>query len=503
MEKLTLSDIPYVILQAGGRGSRMGKYTYNKPKCLLKINNETLLDRTLSVFQDKQVIIIGDYQYQTLEAYLKLSNWTNWQLIKSQEPTTASGIETAAALIPPNTPFIVSWCDLWWTAAPEFSCTTELNVGVTNQFPCRWSFQQGQLVPQPTSTTGVAGFFVFRDNSKFHDVPVDQSLVRGFLSKWDTTQVSGFELTNCVEIGNAAVYEQLSQDRNRWFNDVKITSHTVEKTARDPKYQKLLDSEILWYTALQNSTVNVPRLLNTSPLTLSRISGSHPWEATQDKADIVTAISDQLTQLHQITQQESTSSDCWQMYQNKPFARMKTVANLIPLFKNSELRINGEQCLNPIYQMELFQKFTVDSVPQEFTMIHGDPTFSNTLIDSEGSAWLFDPRGEFGNQKLLGDPAYDWAKLYYSVMGNYDSLSKQQFSVKIHESEVSISIQSQGFCDLESLILERSQVPLQKLLFLNCGIWLSLTAWALPDIDSVLYAWYKGVQTWNHLLKMT
>ena len=36
-------DIKYVIIQAGGKGIRMGRYAENKPKCLVEINSKPLL----------------------------------------------------------------------------------------------------------------------------------------------------------------------------------------------------------------------------------------------------------------------------------------------------------------------------------------------------------------------------------------------------------------------------------------------------------------------------
>ena len=35
------------VILAAGRGSRLGKYTDDKPKCLIEIGGETLLDREL------------------------------------------------------------------------------------------------------------------------------------------------------------------------------------------------------------------------------------------------------------------------------------------------------------------------------------------------------------------------------------------------------------------------------------------------------------------------
>ena len=57
----------------------------------------------------------------------------------------------------------------------------------------------------------------------------------------------------------------------------------------------------------------------------------------------------------------------------------------------------------------------------EFNIIHGDPTFSNIIISKSNKPYLIDPRLKFGKSDYYGDPFYDWAKLFYSVVGSYDN----------------------------------------------------------------------------------
>ena len=57
---------------------------------------------------------------------------------------------------------------------------------------------------------------------------------------------------------------------------------------------------------------------------------------------------------------------------------------------------------------------------ESFVLIHGDCTFSNMMLRANGEPVLIDPRGYFGYTELFGDVRYDWAKMYYSIMGNYD-----------------------------------------------------------------------------------
>lgn len=80
-----------------------------------------------------------------------------------------------------------------------------------------------------------------------------------------------------------------------------------------------------------------------------------------------------------------------------------------------------------------------------WSVIHGDLGFSNILCDPHSGICRFvDPRGRFGGiPGLHGDPRYDVAKLYHSLLGRYDAIINDLFQVvgsddfrlDIHDSE--------------------------------------------------------------------
>ena len=63
-------DIKYVIIQAGGKGIRMGRYAENKPKCLVPVKGIPMIMNTIEKYKDKEIIIIADYKADVLETYL-------------------------------------------------------------------------------------------------------------------------------------------------------------------------------------------------------------------------------------------------------------------------------------------------------------------------------------------------------------------------------------------------------------------------------------------------
>lgn len=64
--------IENAIILAAGRGSRMGRLTDDRPKCMMKINNKTVIQRTIEVLKYKNInniIVITGYKSSVLRKH--------------------------------------------------------------------------------------------------------------------------------------------------------------------------------------------------------------------------------------------------------------------------------------------------------------------------------------------------------------------------------------------------------------------------------------------------
>lgn len=65
--------IENAIILAAGRGSRMGRLTDDRPKCMMKINNKTVIQRTIDILKYKNInniIVITGYKSSVLRKHL-------------------------------------------------------------------------------------------------------------------------------------------------------------------------------------------------------------------------------------------------------------------------------------------------------------------------------------------------------------------------------------------------------------------------------------------------
>ena len=102
----------YIIVQAGGRGSRLETLTTNKPKALVPVDNLPMIFHLFNRYPDAKFKIIADYHKDTFKRYLKAFAKVDYEVIEASKKGTCSGIQDCLKSIPDNTPFMLIWCDL-------------------------------------------------------------------------------------------------------------------------------------------------------------------------------------------------------------------------------------------------------------------------------------------------------------------------------------------------------------------------------------------------------
>ena len=115
-EVLSHKKIPNtMVIMAGGKGTRLGKYTKNCPKPLLKVNGKPMLERIIvrAKLQGFENFNINKLSWTNGKDYF--SNGDKWNIkinyIKEHKPLgTGGGIRLISPK--PKLPFVVSNCDI-------------------------------------------------------------------------------------------------------------------------------------------------------------------------------------------------------------------------------------------------------------------------------------------------------------------------------------------------------------------------------------------------------
>lgn len=492
-------ELQYIIVQAGGKGTRMENLTHNKPKALVPIQNLPMIFHLFRKFPQKKFIIIGDYKFDVLKAYLEAFADVDYKLVcATGHSGTCSGMSDALKQIPDNESFMLTWCDLVLPKEYDIPQKKANYVGIAKDFPCRWSWNGKHFEEIRSETQGVAGHFIFKDKKYIENVPEEGEFV-----KWLETQNIFFEelpLLKTKEYGLKSEYQKLEVEKCRPFNRLIIEGNIITKEGVDEQGKSLAIRESAWYEKIEKCNFkNIPHIYGLNPIRMEKIDGKNIYEyrniEEDSKRDILKQIIACLKSVQAIEGCVSDRESYYEAYIGKTFDRLEKVKKLVPFADQEYVIVNGRKCRNVFGIREVLEQKVMQYLPKEFRLIHGDCTFSNIMLKDDKIPMLIDPRGYFGTTEFYGDPAYDWVKLYYSLVGNYDQFNLKRFALDIQEDGVVLNIESNNWENLEAYFFEllKDEISPKQIKLLHAIIWLSLTTYAWQDYDSICGAFYNGL----------
>jgi hypothetical protein len=203
----------------------------------------------------------------------------------------------------------------------------------------------------------------------------------------------------------------------RDFNSIEDDMMSVV-TKRSSDVKKL-KGEIMWYQNIPRKLCGfVPSLISYDESTFSeyrleRINGITFNELFLSESltdDGLVKLLDVLNVMH-MSQATEDKVGIYQNYTKKLKKRYRS-------YDYSRFE-DGESVYKKILKsLEVYQK----NDQGKCGVIHGDPVFSNILLDKFGKIKLIDPRGVLGDKiTIFGDIMYDYAKVYQSLLG-YDEI---------------------------------------------------------------------------------
>ncbi len=492
----------YIVVQAGGKGTRLKHLTKNKPKALVPVENLPMIFHLFRNYPDKKYVIIADHKKETMRAYLSAFAEVKYQVVDAQGTGTCAGIVQAMELLPEQEPFMLIWSDLIMTkdfklpAAYENGFQTEHDyVGISQTFSCRWSYRQGCFREEASDKFGVAGLFLFTEKKKLAKVPKSGEFVRWLQKNENLFQE--LVLDGIKEIGTLDEYDKLLKQKCRPFNRIVVQNDVLIKAAVDAQGEKLAERECKWYEKAKEKEVDVlPKIYSTHPLKMEYIRGKNIYEYNlniDEKAKILKQLVLSLKRLHDSEQIPADSFSLKEAYYQKTMDRLAKIEDMIPFTREKEIVVNGRRCRNVYYYKRELEKRIEQLRCDKFAFIHGDCTFSNMMLRENRESVLLDPRGYFGYTEIFGDVRYDWAKMYYSIVGNYDRFNLGDFTLDIQDTGITLAIDSNRWEDMESYFFELTGANRHEIRLLHAVIWLSLTTYAWQDYDSVCGAFYNGI----------
>ena len=288
--------------------------------------------------------------------------------------------------------------------------------------------------------------------------------------------------------------------RCRPFNRMTTTQDgRLLKEGIDEQGNKLAKREKAWYRyVIEKGFSKIPEIDSFEPFVMERINGKNIFEyelTSTERRTILEKIVATLDELHALGSSPTDYFSIKDAYITKTFDRLSTIRAMLPFANERYITVNGRKCRNVFFYIDELKARFESYRANEFQLLHGDCTFSNMMLRDDSEPVLIDPRGYFGYTEFYGDVAYDWAKLYYSIFGNYDQFNIKNFDLTMEDNTVQLDIVSNGWEDMGDILLKMAEpeIKAEDIQLIHSIIWLSLTTYAWEDYDSICGAFYNGL----------
>ena len=305
-------------------------------------------------------------------------------------------------------------------------------------------------------------------NVKYHEIYFGKPYAHFYI---DDLAVNSFENIQ-KEIG---FYNSSIQERD--FNSLEYKS--IEIVTKKSKDTLKIQAEIAWYKSIPKELKSLfPKLYDHSidyyniefihGLTVSYLY-THQLLTTEMFQRFLKAIS----AIHHQSIYKPKHIDLYDNYGPKLYSRYAEHLSFYKEIANNRVEEMYKKISN---FLEEYKK--QDS--GKWAMIHGDPVFSNVMMDKDNEIKLFDMRGLLGKHiTQCGDSNYDYAKIYQSLIGYDEILLKKNVDQEYRQhfiEEFKKYLGNARYIEIKNLTnsLIFSLIPLHKENKENCKLFYKL-----------------------------
>lgn len=496
-----------LIIQAGGKGTRLMGENSVFPKLLKTFSGKTIYDHMLdSLNPTGEIVVILDQSYSCWEAFLleKAS-----KVIYSDKKGDLAGIEQALDFLWSKScsqKVLVAWSDLYFTQSFLEDCRLSEESAVTSNVllllsdgvqKCRLSFQDGFSSNEQGVRYPFPGVFILdleNKKTKAFKNWIDETPNPSFdlLAKEHLEEVffeGGVLSKNITQIGTKEEFTQHNCPFSpRSFNKIHffdsfVIKESQNKTDLEHEYEWLKESYPQHQFSFSRRTFDLE-------MPLFRHSSKFL------KENLVNGAIESLSDLH-----ESRTAKYIGLEEGRNLFEevlLQKALKRVEIFrKHLPVQISKIDGVEIIQDLETRLRNLFDLILRDLgtgleylNFVHGDPTLSNLCLDQDGKEFIWiDPRPPFFKEHLFyGFKILDFAKLYYSLSG-YDSLNRYEIIPRIIDGNILIN-------ELDVLTEVPSVFPfpnsfLEKFMPF---LWLSLAAYAIDTPIEASIAYGIGIK---------
>ena len=459
------------IIPAAGKGLRFKELGRQYNKCVLPYKEKPLLVHQIDYLRSSgcdKIIIVVNHRIDTIEDILDFYKIDNVNIVIQNDINGLSGaIYDAIKDINYSEDYLIHLGDILITEKKEFKNTCSISVKTVDDY-ARWCMVEvvGDKVSnfydkpteKPNTNLAVSGLYYITK-----DIPLKELLKKQLIDV--SSKIAGeYQFSTVlneiaeqyslsvftIDIIDFGTIEEFLKNRAikqcRKFNNIDENIPGILTKSATGQYGKKLINELNWFVNLPSDIkLHCPQIFN-SDLYSENISYSmEKLKYTTlrdiflfiDKTDetwenIFARVFELLDKMENYRQDDSD-------FKKYIFNKTKNRIELIDIDVNQRIinnfMLRFEHTLNAIY-------------PKTGCLMHGDFCFSNLFYDFQfEKIYMIDPRGD-----LFGSHYYELAKLFHSVLCNYDIIDSELYIVNSYNND--IKLYDNGVNNIRKIFIE-------------------------------------------------
>lgn len=524
-----------IVIVAGGLGTRFGKLSIF-PKILLpSYTEDSILKEDYNYFKGNNIyLIINEKFYDMVNNFITVNN-ININIIKSSKTSGSYNTLKEVKEYLPKEDILFLWSDLVLSKEKNIvdiiNKNNNDNIIFTSDGSYRYIFENNQIIETKENNGNIPGIYYFKKLPDFEieNKKINFDLVDYIKEDLKNQNYLKIDLNNIIEYKDLKTYKKYLKNYNpnntqtRFFNNLNIdkNKNTITKKAIDKNYYNLIDREIDWYNhyeILDKEQLNnreysrmVPKILSTDKdkheftmeFLKDYISLNSFLETEKDISkikeiyhNIKINLENRLHVPYDVNYNTIFGEDLYQEIVKKIIKRCENIKYmLINYDKDKTYNLLNKAC-DFLYDSEKKSKnYNKDYNTIKYYFFHGDLNGSNIMVNPNSLEVKFiDPRGYFGNTKMIGWKNYEYAKLIYSLSG-YDNfnLKKQIYGETWPKLSKYLPI------ILEEFGIDQYNYQTEYVILVSC-IYIALAGYISQDIMKANIAYEFGMKNLKETL---
>lgn len=520
-----------VLVLASGKSSRLKNYTHDYlPKYMLNIDRYCFLYYILNYWEkySKRIFLVINSKFnQITQLYINnfLSELKDKIIIINYDTNDGTaytlnylfknelkdyGIEN----------LLISWCDIYPLEHIDFDKV--INNGNKNNIfiftcgdSCRYLYLNKKIIEYEHGN--IIGIYYIQN---FSDIEIIKDCKNKDIVEYleDIGDLDEIKISNLLDYGDEKKYIKLLENNYiskekfvcRNFNEMIVTDNKLIKRGINDKGKKIINYEKNFYRFI-NSIENINNL-NLFPKIYTIYSHGYSMEYLKNYIPVykildknkskenelfIDKIINKLKLLHSLKKIKLEKFNFLNDVKIEIFEKIKNrikmidnIINYFPKFK----KVNGlfiesfDKILKKCSEIIFYNYETINNF--EYSIIHGDPNFSNILVDIDNydNILFIDPRGYFGNSEIYGLPDYDYSKILYAISG-YDKFNNEYFNIDYcDEHEITFNIPK---IDVSKEFVNENFSKIHHIYVVI--IWLGLAEYNKNNLIKCIISYYYGL----------